>query len=187
VRDFYQLCQDNPEIKYERNAQGEIIIMPPTGGETGGKNAEITTEFCLWNRVKKLGKVFDSSTCFRLPVGSDRSPDVAWITLERWESLSQEDREKFPPIAPDFVLELMSPTDNLKTLQEKMLEYMESGVRLGWLIYPKMQLVEIYRQDEEKEILIKPNYLSGEDVLKDFVLDLTLIWQASPLGKTELR
>jgi Uma2 family endonuclease len=174
VRDFYQLCQDNPEIKYERNAQGEIIIMPPTGGETGGKNAEITTEFCLWNRVKKLGKVFDSSTCFRLPVGSDRSPDVAWIQLERWESLSQEDREKFPPIAPDFVLELMSPTDNLKTLQEKMLEYLESGVRLTWLIYPKMQLVEIYRQGQEKEVLIKPNYLSGEDVLRDFVLDLSL-------------
>jgi Uma2 family endonuclease len=173
---FYQLCQDNPDIKYERNAQEEIIIMPPTGGETGRKNSYLIMKVGVWNEEKQLGVCFDSSTCFRLPVGSDRSPDVAWIQLERWESLSQEEREKFPPIAPDFVLELMSPTDNLKTLEEKMLEYLESGVRLAWLIYPKMQLVEIYRQGQEKEVLIKPNYLSGEDVLRDFVLDLSLIW-----------
>ena len=112
---FYQLCQANPEVKFERDAVGDLIIMAPTGGETGSYNAEIVADFVIWNRQTRLGKVFDSSTCFKLPQGGDRSPDVAWVALERWNQLSQEQQRKFPPIAPDFVLELLSPTAILRT------------------------------------------------------------------------
>lgn len=173
---FYQLCRHNPELKFERKRSGEIIIMSPTGGETGNLNAEIGAEFVIWNRQKKLGKVFDSSTCFKLPTGSDRSPDVAWVELERWERLSNIEKEKFPPIAPDFVLELMSPTDSLKETQKKMEEYRESGVKLGWLIDRKSRRVEIYRPDREVEILESPSSLSGENILLNFVLDLKIVW-----------
>ena len=147
---FYQLCQDNPDVKLERNQWGELIIMPPTGGETGTRNSELNAELVFWNRKSLLGKVFDSSTCFKLPNGSDRSPDVSWIKLERWNTLSEQQREKFPPIAPDFVLELMSPSDQLGDVQEKMQEYMAAGVRLGWLLNRKTRRVEIYRQGQEK-------------------------------------
>ncbi|HBR72231.1 MAG TPA: hypothetical protein DEA78_00570, partial [Cyanobacteria bacterium UBA11159] len=143
---FYHLCRVNPDVKFERNAERELIIMSPTGGETGKRNAKLTTRFCLWNEQTNLGEVFDSSTCFRLPNGADRSPDVAWIQKERWDGLTSEQKEKFPPIAPDFVLELMSPTDNLKETQAKMREYMDNQVRLGWLMNRKSQRVEIYRQ-----------------------------------------
>ncbi|MBD2359343.1 Uma2 family endonuclease [Tolypothrix sp. FACHB-123] len=173
---FYQLCLDNPDIKFERNAKGELIVMPPTGGETGNCNSEINAEFVIWNRQKKLGKVFDSSTCFQLPNGSDRSPDVSWIQLSRWNSLTPEQCEKFPPIAPDFVLELMSPSDNLKSTQEKMLEYMDAGVKLSWLIERKNKLVEIYRIGQSKEVLVAPATLSGEDVLPGFILNLNIVW-----------
>ncbi|GAX40077.1 hypothetical protein NIES4075_10390 [Tolypothrix sp. NIES-4075] len=173
---FYQLCRDNPDVKFERNAFGELIIMSPTGGETGKCNAKLTTRFVLWNEQTQLGEVFDSSTCFKLPNGSDRSPDVAWIKLERWNALTSEQREKFPPIAPDFVLELMSPSDNLSETQAKMQEYMNAGVKLGWLIDRKTHRVEIYRQGQPKEVLESPTSLSGEDILPGFVLDLLLVW-----------
>jgi len=173
---FYQLCRDNPDIKFERNSKGELIVMPPTGGETGKFNAKLTTRFVVWNEQTQLGEVFDSSTCFRLPNGPDRSPDVSWIELSRWNSLSPEQREKFPPIAPDFVLELMSPSDNLSETQAKMQEYMDAGVKLGWLIDRKTRRVEIYRQAQGKEILESPASLSGEDILIDFTLDLQFIW-----------
>ncbi len=173
---FYQLCRKNPDINFERNAKGELIIMPPTGGETGNRNAELTTEFALWNRQTKLGKVFDSNTCFKFPNGAERSPDVSWIKLERWNQLTLEQREKFPPIAPDFVLELMSPSDSLKTTQDKMAEYQANGVKLGWLIVRKLRQVEIYRQGQAKEVLNEPTFLSGEDVLPEFILDLSTVW-----------
>ena len=172
---FYQLCRDNPDVKFERNAFGELIIMPPTGGETGKRNASIIADFVIWNRQTKLGEVFDSSTCFKLPNGPDRSPDVAWIKLERWNALKPEQREKFPPIAPDFVLELMSPSDTLSLVQAKMQEYMNAGVKLGWLIDRKTRCVEIYRQGQPKEVLHPPS-LSGEDILPGFVLDLLFVW-----------
>ncbi|MBE9222249.1 Uma2 family endonuclease [Cyanobacterium stanieri LEGE 03274] len=175
-KQFYQLCTNNPELVLERNRKGELIIMSPTGGETGKKNAELNADFVIWNRQKKLGYIFDSSTCFRLPMGSNRSPDVAYIKKERWDKLTEEEKIKFPPIAPDFVLELMSNTDSLKMLQEKMAEYMESGVKLGWLINPDKKEVEIYRRGKEKEILSNPQNLSGENVLPDFILDLTEIF-----------
>ena len=173
---FYQLCRKNPDIKFERNAKGEIIIMSPTGGETGNQNIETAGDFVIWNRQEKLGKLFDSSTCFKLPNGANRSPDISWIKQDRWDALTTEEKRKFPPIAPDFVLELMSPTDSLKETQAKMQEYMENGVKLGWLIDPKTRRVEIYRQGQEVEVLESPTTLSGEDVLPGFILNLEPIW-----------
>ena len=172
---FYELCRANPDIKFERNAKGEIVIVPPTGGETGKYNAKLTTRFGIWNEQTNLGVVFDSSTCFHFPNGADRSPDVSWIKQERWDTLTEKQKEKFPPIAPDFVLELMSPTDRLKETQDKLKEYMDNGVKLGWLINRKTRLVEIYRQGKAVEVLENPTELSGEDVLPGFVLDLQII------------
>ena len=173
---FYELCQKNSDVKFERNAKGELIIMSPTGGETGNCNAEITIDFGIWNRQTKLGKVFDSSTGFKLPNGAERSPDVAWIKQERWDTLTSAQKEKFPPIAPDFVLELMSPSDTLRKTQDKMQEYMENQIKLGWLIDRKTSRVEIYRQGKEVEVLESPTQLSGEDVLPGFVLKMQTVW-----------
>ena len=169
---FYELCVQNPDYKFERTAKGALIIMSPTGGETGGKNWSINGQLWLWNQRTGLGIGFDSSTCFKLPNGADRSPDAAWILQERWDALSREERRKFPPICPDFVLELRSPTDTLKNLREKMVEYRENGARLGWLIDPINKQVEVYRLGQEVEVLKEPVTLSGEDVLPGFVLDL---------------
>lgn len=173
---FYKLCITNRELKLERTAKGDLIIMPPTGGETSKFNSEVNLDLGLWNRQTKLGITFDSSGGFKLPNGADRSPDAAWIPLAKWESLTPEQQEKFPPICPDFVIELRSPSDSLKPLPEKMQEYMDNGTRLGWLINRKNRQVEIYRQGREKEILENPTTLSGEDVLPGFVLNLSLIW-----------
>ncbi|WP_414518321.1 Uma2 family endonuclease [Nostoc sp. PCC 9305] len=174
---FYQLCRENPEIKFERNARGELLIMPPTGGETGNLNIEIAADFVIWNRQTQLGICFDSSTCFKLPNGANRSPDVAWIRKERWDTLTPEEQEKFPPIAPDFVLELMSPSDSLKETQEKMQEYIDNGVKLGWLINSKLRQVEISRLGQPVEILEHPKELLGEDILPEFTLNLAIIWR----------
>ena len=173
---FYQLCRQNPDVKFERNAKGEITVMSPTGGETGNYNSEINADFVIWNRQAKLGVCFDSSTCFKLPNGANRSPDVSWIKQARWDALTAEQKQKFPPIAPDFLLELMSPTDSLKDTQDKMQEYMNNQVKLGWLINRKMRRVEIYRQGQEIEILECPRELSGEDILPGFVLNLQAVW-----------
>lgn len=173
---FYQLCQANPDVKLERDAVGDLIIMAPTGGETGSYNAEIVADFVIWNRQTRLGKVFDSSTCFKLPQGGDRSPDVAWVALERWNQLSQEQQRKFPPIAPDFVLELLSPTDSLEKTQAKMQEYINNGVRLGWLIDRDRRYVEIYRSDQPVEALTSSEQLSGADVLPGLFLDMNIVW-----------
>ena len=172
---FYELCQVNPNVKFERSAVGELIVMAPTGGETGITNSEINAEFVIWNRQTGFGKVFDSSTCFKLPKGGERSPDVAWVALERWSSLSPEQQRKFPPIAPDFVLELLSPTDSLEKTQAKMQEYLNSGVRLGWLIDRDKHFVEIYRVNQSVEVLT-PERLSGEEVLPGFVLNMDVVW-----------
>ena len=174
---FFSLCQQNPDLKIERSPQGELIILPPTGGETGRKNAELIADFIIWNRQTKLGVVFDSSTCFPLPKGGDRSPDVAWIKKDRWEALTLEQQSKFPPLCPDFVLELLSPSDNLATNQAKMQEYQASGLQLGWLLNPQAQQVEIYRANQTVEILSKPTELSGESILANFMLNLAWFWQ----------
>ncbi|WP_071187682.1 Uma2 family endonuclease [Trichormus sp. NMC-1] len=173
---FFKLCQANRDLRFERTANGELIIMPPTGGETGNKNARITQQVMNWTDTDGTGIAFDSSTCFKLPNGADRSPDAAWIKLERWDALTDEEKQKFPPICPDFVIELLSPSDSLKTTQEKMKEYIDNGVRLGILINRKSRQVEIYRPGKEVEVLNSPATVSGEDVLKGFVLNLGMIW-----------
>ncbi|HIK04145.1 MAG TPA: Uma2 family endonuclease [Trichormus sp. M33_DOE_039] len=176
---FYQLCIANEEWRIELTGEGELIIMPPTGGESGIRNSDLNLQLGLWNRQVKLGKVFDSSTEFRLPNGAFRSPDVAWVKKERWETLTAEQRRRFPPLCPDFVIELRSETDSLTMLRAKMAEYRDNGVRLGWLIDPKTPLVEIYRPGVEVEIINisieQPPQLSGEDVLPGFILDLSVI------------
>ncbi len=173
---FYQLCRQNSDLIFERNAQGDITIMAPEGGETGMRSASITTDLGIWNRQTKLGFTFGSSTGFKLPNGSDRSPDAAWILKERWEVLTPEQRAKFAPICPDFVVELMSPSDSLKVTQTKMQEYQDNGARLGWLINRQDREVEIYRIGNPVEVLLSPNLLSGEDVLPEFILSLEAIW-----------
>ena len=174
---FYELCQANRDLRLERTATGEIIIMPPAGGETGHRNIEISFQVQAWSRQNNLGIAFDSSTGFKLPNGAERAPDASWIKRDRWNSLNSEQKRKFPPLCPDFVIELRLPTDSIKTLQLKMLEYIDNGAKLGWLIDPKTQKVEIYRLEKQVEILQNHATLSGEDVLPGFVLNLSLIFR----------
>jgi len=171
---FFQLCQNNRDLRLERTAEGELIIMPPTGWGTGNRNRRLTQRLGNWTDADGTGLAFDSSTGFTLPNGADRSPDASWVRRERLEALNP-DPEKFLPMAPDFVVELRSATDSLKTLQRKMQEYIDCGVRLGWLIDPQNQQVEIYCLGQDVEVLECPTSLSGEDVLPGFVLDLTEI------------
>ena len=172
---FYQLCQANRDVKFERTADGELIVMPPTGGESGRRNFKIAQQLANWADIDGTGVGFDSSTGFKLPNGADRSPEAAWVKLERGEALTPEQRLKFPRLAPDFVIELRSATDELNPLQNKMQEYRDNGVRLSWLIDPQNQRVEIYRPGRDVEVLQSPATLSGEDVLPHFVLDLNQI------------
>lgn len=169
---FYRLCQVNQDWQIERTAKGELVVMPPVGGISGNREADFIIDLGLWNRQTKLGKVFSSSTIFRLPNGGDRSPDAAWVSLDRWNALKTEEQEKFPPICPDFVIELRSRTDGLSSLQDKMQEYLNSGLRLGWLINPQEQQVEIYRFNQPVEIINLPATLNGEEVLPGFTLSL---------------
>ncbi len=173
---YYQLCRNNPDVKFERNAQGDLVIMPPTGGGTGKRNFNLLGQLSVWVTQDGTGIGFDSSTGFKLPNGADRSPDAAWITLERWNTLTPEQQEKFPPICPDFVVELMSPGDQLSTVQAKMREYRDNGAQLGWLLNRGDRQVEIYRPNQPVEVLQSPTALSGEDMLFGFVLQLAAIW-----------
>ncbi|MDZ8185204.1 MAG: Uma2 family endonuclease [Nostoc sp. ChiSLP02] len=168
---FYQLCQNNREFQFERTPKGELIIMPPVGGESGNREADLIIDLGIWNRQTGLGYTFSSSTVFKLPNGADRSPDAAWVQRERWEALTPEQRRKFPPIAPDFVIELRSVTDDLAILRQKMQEYLDASVKLAWLISPQQQQVEIYRQEQNVEVRMPIN-LSGENVLPGFSLSL---------------
>ena len=172
---FFQMCQKNRDYRFERTASGELLIMPPTGSDTGNRNFDMVVELGIWNKQTKLGKGFDSSTGFTLPNGAERSPDASWVKIERWNALTPEQQEKFAPICPDFVVELRSRTDSLKELQDKMQEYIENGAQLGWLIDRKNKRVEIYRPGKDVEILDNPTSLSGENVLPGFVLHLQQI------------
>ena len=172
---FFLLCQNNGDLRFERTASGEIIIMPPTGGETSNNNFEIAMQLGMWNKQTKLGKGFDSNGGFTLPNGAVRAPNASWLKLERWEALTPQQRQKFLPLCPDFVVELRSPTDSLKQTQLKMQEYIANGARLGWLIDPKTRRVEIYRPNQDVELLENPLALSGEDVLPGFVLDISAV------------
>jgi Uma2 family endonuclease len=172
---FEQVCLDNPDLRLELTKDGELEIMPPTGGEISKKELGLGARLYNWNEQTGLGETFSSSGAFILPNGAERSPDAAWVERSRWEALTTEQREKFPPLAPDFAIELRSKTDSLKKLQQKMEEYRDNGVRLGWLINPQDRTVEIYRIGQEVEVLTNPSSLSGEDVLVGFSLDLNSI------------
>jgi Uma2 family endonuclease len=175
---FYELCAANPELKLERNANGDLVVMSPTGGETGAWNSEIIIDLGIWNRQTATGKTFDSSTGFSLPRGADRSPDAAWIPIEKWNNLTPAQRKKFLPLCPDFAIELLSPTDSWIKGLAKMQEYQDNGCRLGWLIDPESKRVAICRLGQPIEILEAPASLSGEDVLLEFVLNLENIWSS---------
>jgi Uma2 family endonuclease len=170
---FYELCQNHRDLRFERNAAGEIIIMSPTGGETGNRNFSLTVQFGNWVNSDGTGLGFDSSTGFKLPNGGDRSPDLSWITLSRWNALTPDQRRKFPPIAPDFILELRSQTDDLKPLQDKMQEYIDNGVCLGLLLNPQDRQVEIHRPNQPIQILNQPQQIDCNPELPGFILNLT--------------
>lgn len=146
-RALVQLCRQNPDLKFETDAKGKLIVMSPTGSESGKRNGDLLGQIWYWNRQTKLGIVFDSSTGFKLSNGATRSPDVSWIAMNRWNSLEDKQKRGFAPIAPDFVIELISPTDDLLATQQKMNEYINCGVKLGWLINPDVKEVEIYHHD----------------------------------------
>jgi Uma2 family endonuclease len=175
---FEALAAANPDLRLERTVRGELIVNPPTGGESSQRNSSLTGKLDFWGEENEnLGVTFDSSGGFILPNGATRSPDASWVRRERWEALTPEQRQGFVPLCPDFVVELRSASDSLSKLQEKMQEYMANGARLGWLIDPQNQRVEIYRPGREVEVLEQPMELSGEEVLPGFVLNLRRIWR----------
>lgn len=177
--EFYAFCQENPDLRIERNRFGQILINMPTGSKTGNKNAEIIGDLIIWNRQTKKGYVFDSSTGFTLttqPKNSVRSPDASWISKERWEQIPQNQQIKFAPICPDFVIELLSETDDWGETAEKMQEYMQCGCQLAWLIDIENQRVRIYRMDGSmQELKGFQQKISGETVLVGFEFDLSLL------------
>lgn len=175
--DFFEFCQVNRDLRIERNKYGELVIMPPTGSETGNREGNIFGQLWVWSEQDGTGITFSPSAGFKLSTGAERSPDASWIRLERWNTLSAEQKQRFAPICPDFVVELRSHSDNLKPLQEKMLEYMqEPGFQLGWLIDRKNRQVYIYRPGEEVECLDNPTTVSGDGVLPGFALNMSKIW-----------
>jgi Uma2 family endonuclease len=171
---FRSLCFENPDLRLERTALGELVVMTPAGAGSGGRNARIIHQLMNWNEIYGSGIVFDSSAGFTLPNGAIRSPDASWISWSRWGSLTPDEKEGFAPICPDFVVELRSPTDRLRKLRETLREYLAQGARLGWLIDPRRKVVEVYRG--KVEVLVDPPTLSGEDVLPGFILDLKEIF-----------
>ena len=173
--EFAELCQLNPELQFERTSEGELVIVSPTGGRTGRRNAKLTVAFGVWAEKDGTGQSFDSSTLFTLPNSAKRSPDLSWVRNERWNALSPKEQDEFPPLCPDFVVELRSRTDSLKTQKEKMEEYISNGAELGWLIDPLERMVHVFRAGAP-EILEDPKEVSGEPLLKGFVLDLQSIW-----------
>ncbi len=169
---FYRLCNDNPELRMELTAKGELILMSPTGAKTGYRNSELNYQLVGWAKADGNGITFDSSTVFALPTGAKRSPDASWIQRKRWDALSDEEQEKFAPLCPDFVAELRSPSDQLATLEAKMDEYIQNGARLGWLLDPIEKRIYAYRPSRKVEVLENPTHVEGEDVLEGLVVDL---------------
>jgi Uma2 family endonuclease len=173
---FFDLCQLNRDLRLERTSQGDLVIMPPTGSETGGINFKLTGAFYHWVEADGTGVGFDSSTGFTLPNGATRSPDLAWVKRQRWEGLTQEQRRGFAALCPDFVLELRSPSDALTYVQAKMQEYLDNGAQLGWLIDPIEKKVYVYRPRAPVECLDNPQSIAGDPVLPGFVLELGRVW-----------
>jgi Uma2 family endonuclease len=176
---FFEFCQQNRDWRIERTAGGELIIMPSAGWKTGSRNALINASLTMWALQEGTGIAADSSTGFDLPNGATRSPDAAWVTRSRLATLTEEQKEKFLPLCPNFVIELRSPSDRLKAVQEKMQEYLDNGAQLGWVIDPSERRVYVYRPGAAMECLDNPTTVSGDPELPGFVLDLTHIWEAS--------
>lgn len=174
---FFDFCQSNRDLRIERTAKGDVLIMSPTGGRTSQRNAELVAQLRTWARGNRPGAVFDSSGGFTLPNGAVRSPDAAWVQGARLNALTEEQQEKFLPLCPEFVVELLSPSDHLPTVREKMQEYIANGAQLGWLIDPTDRHVEVYRRGVAVERLDNPATLSGEPLLPGFVLELAEIWE----------
>jgi Uma2 family endonuclease len=176
---FFEFCQINRDLRIERSADGDLIIMAPAGARSGARNAEITLQLVQWAKQDGRGVAFDSSAGFRLPNGAVRGPDAAWVDRSRLDVLDDETKDRFLPLCPDFVIELRSPSDALKTVQEKMEEYRANGARLGWLIDPVTRRARVYTPDAPPRELVNPAELTGEPVLPGFVLNLTAIWEPS--------
>lgn len=173
---LYEFCRINRDLRIERTHEGDLIVMSPTGGETGRRNLALCGLFAAWVTRDGTGVGFDSSTGFVLPNGAERSPDAAWIRLHRWQALTPEQRERFVPLCPDFVVELRSPSDDLDELHAKMREWIDNGASLGWLLDPKARTVFIYRTGQATERLVDPTQLSGDPVLTGFTLDPSAVW-----------
>lgn len=174
--EFFRFCQLNPELRIERTSGGDILVIAPSGGKTGRRNARLTAAFVNWAEKDGSGQFFDSSTEFILPNGAGRAPDLSWIRNDRWFALTEKQQEQFPPLCPNFIVELRSPTDRLETLRAKMKEYAANGAELGWLIDPRERKVHIFRPGLEPEVLDNPQQVSGEPLLKGFVLDVQVLW-----------
>ena len=174
--EFLQLSRDNQDVQIEMTKDGDLIIMPGTGGLTGRRNSRIIRRLDEWAETNATGVAFDSDTIFCLPNGAKKIPDASWLSIEKWNSLSEEEKDKIVPFAPDFAIELRSRTDSLKDLQEKMQEYIENGTSLGWLIDPATRKIHIYRPNSEVEILENPSEISGEPLLQGFTLNVQEIW-----------
>lgn len=173
---FVQVCRDNRDLRLELSSNGALIVMPPTGSRTGQRNFNLNRQFAIWVEQDGTGVGFDSSTGFTLPDGAILSPDASWVRLERWDALSEEEQEGFAPLCPDFVIELRSHSNTLKSLRAKMQEYLENGAQLAWLIDPLERRVYIYRAGEEVEVLDDSATVSADPILKGFVLQLAELW-----------
>ncbi len=173
---FFNLCQQNRDYRLERTAQGELVIMPPTGSETGNRNARLIQQLANWADADGSGIIFDSSTGFKLPSGAERSPDAAWMSLEKWQRFSPEQKSRYVPICPDFVVEMRSPSDALLPLQRKLQEYISNGAQLGWLIDRQQRNVYVYCPDQPMECLAQPQDVGAEPVLPGFRLKMQSIW-----------
>ena len=173
---FTRLCQENPDLRLELTVQQELVIMPPTGLESGRRNSRLTRHLDTWAETDGTGIACDSSTLFTLPNGAKRSPDASWVKRERWDALTKDQREGFAPICPDFVVELRSPTDSLSDLHDKMREYIDNGARLGWLIDPLDKRVHLYRPGLPVESVDDPMTLSGDPILPGFILPVRELW-----------
>jgi len=175
--EFYDFCMRHEDLNLELSSEGDLVIVPPTGGKTGRRNSKLAVRFGRWAEKDGTGETFDSSSMFSLPNGAKRSPDLSWIKKERWEALSEKEQEKFSPLCPDFVVELRSPSDSLKRLRKKMEEYVENGAQLGWLLDPSTRRVYVYRPQAEVEVLEDPEAVSGEPLLRGFALDVRALWE----------
>jgi Uma2 family endonuclease len=175
--EFFQFCQSNGDLRIERTSDGEVIVMPPAGGEAGNFEALVGAELTMWAKKNGTGLPFSPSTAFILPNGAERSPDFAWVRRSRWKRLTKRQRETFPPLCPDFVVEIRSSTDRLSSLQAKMEEWMENGSKLGWLIDPAKKTVYVYRPQSEVEVLCRPKAVSADPVLPGCTLHLSPLWR----------